>query len=178
MSDPAHFDPIISELEKDGPIKLDIGSGGPVFERRDMTWKTVDKFASADITADMWDLPFEDGTVDAIWCSHALEHVDIVKVIPTLKEWFRVLKSGGICNVMVPDFDYIAQHWIEYGPRGGALGMIYGNQVHEGEYHKVAFNEDSLVEDFKEVGFDVLESKTLWTEEYTMYSAWVIGKKP
>jgi SAM-dependent methyltransferase len=48
----------------------------------------------ADVRSDMWDLPFEDGSVDEIWCSHALEHVPMAKVIETLKEFARVLRPG------------------------------------------------------------------------------------
>lgn len=171
------FDPILADITDGDALKLDIGAGGHTFKRTDMTWKSVDKYAEADYTADMWDLPFEEGRVDAIWGSHVLEHAEMAQVIPTLEEWFRVLKPSGTCTVIVPDFDYVAQYWLANGPMTGN-GMVFGNQIHPGEFHKVGFTKDSLVEDLEGVGFVVDKAEVVYTEAYTQYSIWAEAHKP
>jgi SAM-dependent methyltransferase len=49
-------------------------------------------------------LPFGDASVDAVYHSHTLEHIDREDVPRFLAEILRVLKSGGIHRVVVPDF--------------------------------------------------------------------------
>lgn len=48
-------------------------------------------------------LPFQDGTFDLIYASHILEHIPWYMTEDTLREWVRVLKSGGVLEVWVPD---------------------------------------------------------------------------
>lgn len=49
---------------------------------------------------DFSDLPYEDGSVDLIWCRHALEHSPAP--LFTLYEFERVLKTGGKVYIEVP----------------------------------------------------------------------------
>jgi predicted SAM-dependent methyltransferase len=169
------FDPIIREIESG--LKLDIGSGGPTFERKDMTWTTVDKYCPADVQADMADLPYADETVDAIWSAHALEHVEYKLIMPTLAEWYRVLKRGGTCTVLVPDFDYAARMWLSDGPTK-ALGYVFGSQAHEGEFHKMAWNLESLQDTLMGAGFEITKAESIYTPAYTQDSLWVEAIKP
>lgn len=168
FSDPFVFDPFIKEMPGIGLMKLDIGAGEK-FSRRDGSWMTVDKYSKADFQTDMWDLPMEDGTVDAIWSSHALEHVPRERVIPTLTEWHRVLKVGSPCVIQVPDLDYIARIWLQWGNEAALVG-VFGGQDHEGEFHKTGWNLAGLCKDVESVGFTIKESKTFWTPDYTQYS--------
>ncbi len=45
-------------------------------------------------------LPFAEGSQDAVFASHCLEHID--DFVGALGDWFRVLKVGGFLVVMVP----------------------------------------------------------------------------
>ncbi|WP_296340617.1 class I SAM-dependent methyltransferase [Reyranella sp.] len=45
-------------------------------------------------------LPFNDESQDAVYSSHTLEHIE--DSIGALREWFRVLKSGGYLVIAVP----------------------------------------------------------------------------
>ena len=45
-------------------------------------------------------LPFADGTQDAVFASHCLEHIEDYQ--NAIRDWFRVLKTGGFLVVMVP----------------------------------------------------------------------------
>ena len=52
---------------------------------------------------------FDNGTVDLIYSSHTLEYFDRLEVMRVLKEWYRVLKKGGILRIAVPDFEAIVK---------------------------------------------------------------------
>jgi predicted SAM-dependent methyltransferase len=45
-------------------------------------------------------LPFDDHTVDSVFSSHCLEHIEAYK--EALRDWHRVLKCGGFMVVIVP----------------------------------------------------------------------------
>ena len=162
--------------EADALLKLDIGAGGPTYQRTDETFTTVDKYAPADVQEDMWNLPFGPETVDEIWSSHALEHIPRSLVIPTLQDWFRVLKPGGTCTIVVPDLCYAVEVWLEE-PSEDHLQFVFGSQDHEGEFHKTGWNLEMLQEDLKKVGFIIKEAEVLWTPEYTQDSIRVVATK-
>lgn len=48
-------------------------------------------------------LPFPDASFHAVYCSHVLEHIPADAVDGLLAEFHRVLESGGILRVVVPD---------------------------------------------------------------------------
>jgi ubiquinone/menaquinone biosynthesis C-methylase UbiE len=58
-------------------------------------------------------IPFGDQTVDAVYHSHMLEHIDRNAVAGFLKEVHRVLKPGGIHRVCVPDLEYLVAAYYE-----------------------------------------------------------------
>lgn len=136
-------------------MKLDIGAGplaahGPDFQ-------TVDAFAEADIKALMWDLPLPDGSVEEIWTSHALEHVPLERVGPTLREWVRVLAPGGRATITVPNLDHAARYWLRHQGQPWALAILFGNQNHEGEFHKTGWSPQTLRVALTDAGFRVLK---------------------
>jgi hypothetical protein len=66
--------------------------------------------------------------------------------VPALKEWTRVLKPKGKIVITVPNFNDLAQSWInEMGEKIDLTRYltlaqhIYGNQFHEGEFHHTPF---------------------------------------
>jgi predicted SAM-dependent methyltransferase len=54
----------------------------------------------------VWDvregIPLPDNSVDFIWTSHVIEHFDNEECEGVLKEFYRVLKPGGISQNIVP----------------------------------------------------------------------------
>lgn len=61
--------------------------------------------SGGEIEADVVDLHMiENGSIDGILAKHLLEH--IIRPIPALKEWARVLKDGGKLVVIVPDWRF------------------------------------------------------------------------
>lgn len=130
-------------------IKLDIGSGGP---SSDASFLSVDAYTDANINAFMWDLPFEDNSVDVIWSSNALEHISKFQVVPTLREWCRVLKPEGRLQLIVPDLEWSCKWWLEHQGVDWSLDIIYGTQLHEGEYHRTGFSAKILYDYFEVAG--------------------------
>lgn len=122
-------------------IKLDIGSGR---KSLDSTFLGVDAYTDAEVQAFMWNLPYQDGTVDTIYSSNALEHVSKFDVVPTLREWKRVLKIGGKLEIIVPDLEWACCWWLKHQQTDWSMDIIFGNQRHEGEYHKTGFTPDIM----------------------------------
>lgn len=58
-------------------------------------------------------IPAETGTVDAVYHSHVLEHIDRDNVPAFLAEVHRVLKPGAIHRVVVPDFGRDAHNYLD-----------------------------------------------------------------
>src|SRR3990167_6791330 len=86
---------------------LDIGSGHfkalPHFIGVDngAEWGTTGR--GADVKADAHDLSlFTDGSCDAVFSSHLLEHIQYEDVPAVLKEWMRVIKIGGYLILYLP----------------------------------------------------------------------------
>ena len=52
-------------------------------------------------------LPFADETVDAIYCSHVIEHIENEYIQSFFLECHRVLKKGGILRVCCPDAEFL-----------------------------------------------------------------------
>jgi len=73
----------------------------------EFNWKIVDKSKKSDYIYNiksLKEMPFENNSVDYIFCSHILEHLYPNEIVFVLKEIYRVLKPTGIFRVTVPDF--------------------------------------------------------------------------
>ena len=58
-------------------------------------------------------LPFADGTFDAVYHAHILEHLAIEEAPRFMQECVRVTKAGGIVRVVVPDLEAICRLYVE-----------------------------------------------------------------
>lgn len=143
------------------PLRLDIGGAAEPYAPDEYT--SVDIGGEPDVQASATDLPFGDGTVDAIWASHILEHLAVAEVPVALAEWLRVLRPGSRAIIRVPNFDYVAKYWLTGPDRGWAESMVFGHQANEGEFHKSAFTAGILRADLEAAGFEVLRVEMRWT---------------
>jgi glycosyltransferase involved in cell wall biosynthesis len=83
--------------------KLDIGSGNWKFEG----YETLDNdpIVEPNILADIEDkIPAKDETYDEIRCHHILEHIETKNKVKVMGELWRILKTGGILDIEVPNF--------------------------------------------------------------------------
>lgn len=136
------------------------------------------------IVADMRQLPMlPDGSVDAIWNSHSIEHLEAHDVVPALKEWYRVLKHEGELYITLPDLRAVAAH-IAHGrledaiyqsPAGPitALDIVYGygpDIAGGNKYmaHRTGFTAETLAKKLQAAGFARIgvkcEQLNLWAE--------------
>lgn len=57
-------------------------------------------------------LPFESETCDAVYASHVLEHLAVGEARRLVAEIFRVLSSGGVVRIVVPDLEGIVRAYL------------------------------------------------------------------
>ena len=79
-------------------------------------WKilNIQKNDGVDFVGSISDLSqFEDESIEEIYASHVVEHIDQKNIKKTLKGIYRVLKNGGKFYVSVPDLDILCRIFIE-----------------------------------------------------------------
>ncbi len=59
-------------------------------------------------------IPFASNSVDAVYHSHMLEHLDKNTALEFLNEVKRVLKTGGIHRIVVPDFEKACSEYLSH----------------------------------------------------------------
>jgi SAM-dependent methyltransferase len=95
-------------------MRLHLGSARTRLEG----WINIDLIG---LKADLpWDLrqglPFPEGSAEAIFHEHLLEHLPLVAVLPFLRECRRTLRVGGVIRVGVPDAErYIRDYVLPQG---------------------------------------------------------------
>jgi predicted SAM-dependent methyltransferase len=147
-------------------------------ERAIPGWVNLDLRVVPDV--DFWDcrrgLPFTDDTVATIYCEHAFEHLEFeTEAKLFLRESLRCLRTGGVLRIVVPD---AGAYLRAYGPaweplatmrplepvgdgwRDRWLGDVYRTQMQlinavfrQGNEHKYAYDEETLVLILAEIGF-------------------------
>ncbi|MFZ1829324.1 MAG: methyltransferase domain-containing protein [Candidatus Competibacteraceae bacterium] len=60
-------------------------------------------------------LPCKDESVEVLYSSHMLEHLDQQEAHQFLKEAYRVLQKGGVMRLAVPDLGQIIRDYVEDG---------------------------------------------------------------
>lgn len=116
-------------------------------------------------------LPLPDQSFVHVYASHCLEHVWYYQTVDALREVYRVLVPGGICEMWVPDFGkvvecYIAKKmgdgWKRNNPDADwslwVQGRIfaYGDGKGGGDttnLHRACFDEEMLKDRMAKAGF-------------------------
>ena len=118
------------------------------------------------------------GTFDAIYCSHALEHLSPHEIVPALRGWFDILNEGGCVITFVPDLqDVKADDEVLFvAPAGPICGLdlIYGyrKMLKDKPYmaHKTGFTSETLHNAFTEAGFEKV-AVSRWSDYALMGAA-------
>lgn len=164
--------------------KLYLGCGPLPIHRQhlqiiDDSWVLIDLHVKSPgiVNMDARHLEYPDNSVSKIYNSHLLEHFGIKDVLPTLKEWYRALKSNGELITNVPDIEWASEQILVFsGALINQIGknssvfntgekimeVIYGNQDHDGEYHKSGFTKNILQKYLELAGFKKITVKKIY----------------
>jgi predicted SAM-dependent methyltransferase len=99
---------------------------------------------------------FADDSVDLIYASHVLEHFGRHEVQAVLKGWYRVMKTGGVLRIAVPNFSAVVEMYAQEGLKdgySGLVGLVCGGQRNQYDFHKIIFDESFLKYLLEKIGF-------------------------
>jgi SAM-dependent methyltransferase len=129
----------------------------------------VDPAVQPDILADLTDLsPIPDGSADAVWAAHCIEHLYEHQVPVALAEFRRVLRDDGFACVIVPDLQsvgtYLVADRLHEPAYQSAAGPVtphdiifgFGAAIAEGRAsmaHRCGFTPGMLQRCFRQVPF-------------------------
>jgi len=97
-------------------------------------------------------LPFSDNSVDEIYTSHTLEHIERKDVPFVWEEIYRVLKKGGIATIIVPHI------------KGGQAFMMNHWSYWEEPVVEVLCNKWGSKDHHTKTNFEILENKQVGIE--------------
>ncbi len=132
--------------------------------------------------------PVPDGSIDAVWCSHNLEHLYRHDVPVALSEFYRVLRPGGILFLTLPDLQRVAalvmndklESQAYMSPSGPItpLDMIFGHtaSLMRGNLdmaHRSGFTSTMLRKLLDEAGFEQIQIRN-----GEVFDLWATGHKP
>ena len=89
-------------------MKLDVGCAGNRLEG--YIGLDMNAGPNVDVVHDLTNLPlpFGDGAMEEVFCSHTLEHIPLDYQKPLLCEFRRILAPGGKLRVVAPNFEFYA----------------------------------------------------------------------
>ena len=99
---------------------------------------------------------YKDNSVDLIYACHVLEHFSRWEYKNALTRWYEILKPGGVLRLAVPNFSAIASRYVQTGNLNEVMGLLYGGQDYDENYHYVTFDMNSLNTDLTSIGFKVV----------------------
>lgn len=89
-------------------MKLNLGCGGSPSQYKDYINCDIVQMDGVDQIVDITEtLPWEDNTIDEIWCTSVLEHITFDQVPKAIEEFYRILKPDGKLHVSVPNWETI-----------------------------------------------------------------------
>jgi len=177
---------------------LNVGCGYPPRQKlhphfHGPEWREIrldlDPAVGPDIVCSMTDMsPISASTIDAVWSSHNLEHLQRHEVPLALAEFIRVLKPHGLLLLTLPDLQQVARLVVEdriedqaYLSSSGpitALDMIFGHTAslargNQLMAHRTGFTARMLQKVLVEAGFVQVSLRA-----GTAFDLWATAHKP
>lgn len=122
-----------------------------------------------DLSDDALPNHFEEGSVGHILASDFIEHHYHWEAIQLLKDFFRILRSGGTIEMRLPDFEAIMTG--NYPTRRKIIMLFGGQDIPQGEKdvshrrrfpqyfcHKYAYTPETMTEELQAVGFSDIQT--------------------
>lgn len=136
----------------DGKVRIHLGCG-PVDQPGFINVDAIG-FPHVHHLAPVYPLPmFADNTVDLVYVSHCLEHIEIAEVPRALQEWTRIIKPGGILRIAVPDFEAVLQVYEASGRSISSIQyVLMGGQDYPFNFHMAVFDRLHLTELMQKAG--------------------------
>lgn len=148
----------------------------------------IDPHVAPDIVASITAMtPVADASVDAVWSSHNLEHLEAFQVPQALGEFLRVLKPGGFLLITLPDLQAVAAHVaadnleepLYQAPAGpiAAIDILFGfrRAIAQGNTfmaHRTGFTATTLARHLRCRGFTNIRT------ERRRFDLWAVAYKP
>lgn len=149
----------------------------------------IDPGAKPDIVASMIDMaPVVDGSMDALYSSHNIEHLYPPEVPTALREFARVLKPDGFAVVTCPDLQSVAAvvatgklmeplYQSGMGPIS-PIDIMFGHRASLAEgnlfmAHRTGFTAHALWQMLNENGF----ASVIVRQRATHYDLWAVGSR-
>jgi SAM-dependent methyltransferase len=149
----------------------------------------IDPDASPDIVGSITDMRADllNGSFDAIWSSHSIEHLRTDEVPAAMAEFRRILRSDGFALITCPDLEAVASaivnHGLDYVAYVSGVGpvtpldMLFGHakSIAVGQKHmahQTGFTAERLSRLLLDAGFPTILAKT------QMFDLWVLALMP
>lgn len=165
-----------SLIEFEGLV-LDVGCGDQKLAPNLLGVDAYSEAPEVNVKAYMWDMPFDDESIDGIICLEALEHVSKYQVLPTLEEFQRVLKPGAKLIILVPNLVWVLEEFLKNPNYGWELDTIFGTQTNEGQMHRTGFTLKFLDDYFKAAAPKLTIIKTYDVWAYSQQNFGIIAIK-
>lgn len=159
-------------------VRLDLGCGKA--KREGFTGVDRIAFEGVDVVHDLsvYPWPWENDSVDEVYCAHMLEHIPARGRIRFVNELHRILKKGGKTTLIVPhwcssraygdmthEWPPVSEFWFYYLRRGWRVEE--GNAPHD----DAEFNPDGYSCDFDAGwGYALNPALAARNQEYQMYA--------
>ena len=109
---------------------------------------------------------YKPNSVDVIYACHVLEHFSRWEYKTVLNRWFEILKPGGTLRLAIPNFSAICSYYVKTGDLSSIMGLLYGGQDYDENYHYVTFDYNSLSNDLTQIGFNNIKEYNHKTTEH------------
>lgn len=135
-------------------MKLNLGSG----KRNRDGFINIDAIKQTEdtVVANILSLTYDDNSIDHIYSSHVIEHLDKNEIKVYFKECSRMLKSGGIMEILAPCMTTVIDNY-----KNGKCTIdflddfLFARHLHEYDYHKQGIYEQKLKKLYTEYGFTI-----------------------
>lgn len=142
--------------------KLEVGSGTrptPGYDHADAN----PNLPHLEYVCEMDSIPVADGSYDEVRTVHVIEHVGIPRAKKALKEWFRVLRRGGMVYVDTPNIALNAKLYVD-AMAGGTKWVKYFNALTDGEREMCSI--EGKPDPTLWVNFKVFSTDDAWNTHY------------
>lgn len=142
----------VAEKQDTTSLRINVGAG----PHNDPRYVALDIKTGTDARS----LPYADNSVDEVYCSHLLEHFTPIERDKVLREFVRVLKPNGLCQIAVPDAKKVAEAMLktdESGEFRTVEMVMYGAHSDPNDIHHAAYTENVLAACMNAAGLGGIE---------------------